>query len=159
MEIDLRGKKPWLYLTLGLVALAALALIGRAFTPAGGGFLTAQEWQILQAQQAYNAELNSLHGDAGTLQALLDQQAQPARAQVVAGEVRSRLALGGLETLALQRQALDDAALAVLDWAAGLQSLESAQAALDAARSLLDEESALSNLIYLPVVKKDDRGE
>ncbi len=141
MEIDLSGvkKEGWTPAGIGLAVIIVLMLLGRAFTPDGGGLLTWQEWQIRKARQAYLAERQELRLTAERLAALLTAAPDPARAQVVVQEARRRAAQGRVETLQGERETLLLAAQAVLDWASGMGDYNRAVDAVQSLLSRLDD--------------------
>jgi len=113
-----------------LLALTGLALLGRAYT-FDSQVLSPTDWQVLQAEQAYRAELGALQRDAETLIELLnDPVPDPVRAQIVASQIANRRD-EGQSALAHQRHLLVEAAAAVQNWAIGAMAREPAQQAVD----------------------------
>lgn len=141
MEIDLSGVKKgnWMLTGIGLVAMLALLVLGRAFTPEGNRLLTWQEWQVRKLQRAYQAERLSLLEDTNRLADLLAGKPDPARALVTVQGVRRHLAQGRVEALADERQKVADAAQAVLDWASGVGDFNTAVEAVQRALEALDD--------------------
>ena len=122
-----------------LLALPALVIVGRTFTPLPPRPFTWTDWQVRQARLAYTAELTSLQRDAEALAALLNAPTpDPVQAQIVAEQISSRWQ-SGLSALSERRSALATAAQAVSDWAIGATPREPAQQAVQAAVQSLEE--------------------
>ena len=139
LELDLHPRWNWIGLLLVIaVALVAIGALGRAVTPQGEKLLTWSEWQVRQARQAYLEELDLLRQDADLLAGLLSNTPDPVRAQLAAGQVLEHTG-EGQAALAVQRQALVDATLAIQEWAMGAGEYEPARAALEQAVALLTE--------------------
>ena len=122
-----------------ILALPALLILGRAFTPIPPRPVTWTDWQVRQARAAYIAELTSLQRDAEALAALLNAPtSDPVQAQIVADQISSRWQ-AGLPALSERRSVLVSAAQAVSDWAVGATPREPAQQAVQAALQSLEE--------------------
>ncbi len=122
-----------------LIALPALFVLGRSFTPIPPRVFTWTDWQVRQARAAYAAELTSLQYDAESLAALVDApMPDPVQAQIMAGQISSRWQVG-LPALSERRAALVTAAQAVSDWAVGATPREPAQQAVQVAMQSLEE--------------------
>ena len=122
-----------------LLALPALVIVGRTFTPIPPRPFTWTDWQVRQARSAYTAELINLQRDAEALAALLNAPTpDPVQAQIVAEQIGSRWQ-SGLPALSERRSALATAAQAVSDWAIGATPREPAQQAVQAAVQSLEE--------------------
>lgn len=141
MEIDLSNlrKTGFVWSGVVLILMAGLMLLGRAYTPSGGGLLTRQEWQVRQLRQAYRVERLLLLEDVERLAELLAGEPDPARAQVVVQDVRRDLLDGRVEALADERALVADAAQTVLDWASGIGDYNAAVEAVNAALEALDD--------------------
>ncbi|CAG1010524.1 hypothetical protein ANRL4_04207 [Anaerolineae bacterium] len=122
-----------------LLALPALLILGRAFTPIPPRPFTWTDWQVRQARAAYTAELTSLRRDAESLAALVNAPTpDPVQAQIVAVQIGGRWQVG-LPALSERRSALVTAAQAVSDWAVGATPREPAQHAVQIALRSLEE--------------------
>jgi hypothetical protein len=115
-----------------VITFVLLGWLGKAYTPQGGGILTTEEWTILKAQRAYDAELSRLQQIAEQLFALLGGSPDPVRAQVLVSRYETQLA-GGQPALQAQRDGLMQAAEGVQFWALGQISREDATTLLNAA--------------------------
>lgn len=124
---------------ISILALPALLIVGRAFTPIPPRPVTWTDWQVRQARAAYIAELTSLHRDAESLAALLNAPTpDPVQAQIVAEQISNHWQ-SGLTALSERRSVLVSAAQAVSDWAVGATPREPAQQAVQAALQSLEE--------------------
>jgi hypothetical protein len=122
-----------------LLALPALLILGRAFTPIPPRPFTWTDWQVRQARAAYAAELASLRRDAEALAALVNSPTpDPVQTQIVAEQISSRWQ-AGLSALSERRSVLVTAAQAVSDWAVGATPAEPARQAVQAALRSLEE--------------------
>ncbi|MRR32018.1 hypothetical protein EG834_17190 [bacterium] len=121
-----------------LCVLAGFVFLGRSLTPAGEKLLTWSEWQIFQARRAYNNELQGLRRDVEELAALVNEPADPVRAQIVCKRIISHT-LDGQASLAYCRESVADAAAAVEQWAVGVESLDHALTALEFAVQVLEQ--------------------
>lgn len=122
-----------------ILALPALLMLGRAFTPIPPRPITWTDWQVRQARAAYIAELTSLQRDAESLAALLNAPTSDAvQAQIVAEQIGGRWQ-AGLPALSERRSVLVSAAQAVSDWAVGATPREPAEQAVQAALQSLEE--------------------
>ena len=122
-----------------LIALPALIVLGRAFTPIPPRPVTWTDWQVRQARAVYTAELTSLRRDAEALAALVNAPTpDPVQAQIMAEQISSRWQ-SGLPALSERRSVLVSAAQAVSDWAVGATPREPAEQAVQAALQSLEE--------------------
>lgn len=140
MEIDLSGVKKgslFVWVGIGIIVLLGLMLFGRAVSEEDR-LLTWQEWQIQKLKRAYNAERLALLHDIEQLEKLLSDDPDPARAQVVVLGIRRNQSGRRVEALESARQALADAAQAVLDWASGAGEYNAAVDAVQKSRSLVN---------------------
>lgn len=147
MEIELTGLKRifqqriWIAVLLLIPILLFLGWLGAPYTDADkAGYpklLSWSEWQIVQARQIYNAELDTLRHEAENLSELLNQEPDPVRAQITAERI-NRTYAKGQPALAYPRELLISAAGAVQDWSVGALPLEQAQAAMQQAIHALD---------------------
>jgi hypothetical protein len=138
MEIELEVgqglRKVWA--SLAICVIVGLTILGRAVTPPGGGVLTPSDWQLRNAERAYVTELARLRQEATGLADILDRAPDPVRAGLDADRV-AQLTRSGHPGLALQRQALAEAADDVRLWAMGGGARDAAEQALERAVSLL----------------------
>jgi hypothetical protein len=131
----------WLFFSaltlLGLLAVAGLALLGRAYTPHPARLVGWSDWQALGIERQYRRELAALRADASELAGMLRQRPDPLRAETAAARLTQRHARG-LDVLAYQRESVVAAAEAVRAWAAGYETYDSAVTAANAALESLD---------------------
>jgi len=141
IEIDLKAERKQTMLALGagmlLALLVTLALLGRAVTPAGNRLLTFADWRLLQAERAYQQELETLQTDALQLAEALNGNPNPVAVQMLVERIR-RHTDSGSQSLSQARTALEEAALAVGDWSAGVLDRDTALVSLQQALDLLD---------------------
>jgi hypothetical protein len=141
MEIEVEVNESLWYFLLPVVvlALAGLMLLGRAVTPESGEILTPSEWRLIKADRAYWEELDGLRRDAEELALLLNNNPDAVRAGLTVDRIQ-QASMDGQTALAIQRNALADAAEAVRLWAMGGGTREEAEVALAKAVTLLEEE-------------------
>ncbi len=139
MEIELTGLKTgnrtlWIIVLVFIGTVVILGVIGRAYSPIDNAgnprLLTWTEWQVIQAERSYQAELDSLRQEADQLATMLNQEPDPVRAQINAERV-ARQYVNGQPALQYQRELVITAAQAVGDWAAGAQAFEAALGAVE----------------------------
>lgn len=116
------------------VLLAVLGMIGRAYTPvskAGDSqVLFWTEWEIIKAEKVYQAELNSLRGEADILTVLFNEDPDPVRTQITVDRI-IRQYTSGQPALTYQRELLIETAKTVSDWSVGAASFEETKATLE----------------------------
>lgn len=119
-----------LLVLISLGVLVGLVFLGKAYTPQNDRVLTWGEWQLLLARRAYSLELGELQKDVDVLAQLAAQPPDPVKAQIACEQVSSRTSTG-LASLALQRDLVGAAALAVEQWAMGSLSKDEALVSLN----------------------------
>lgn len=144
IEFDLRGERLTIWrmiaVTMGIAALIGLGAIGARVTPLTADnspkLLSWQDWRLLQAERAYQAELAVLQQDAAQLANMLEQRPSPVAAQILAERVTKHAATGDA-SLAAARESLLAAALDVRDWSAGTLDRDTAVQSVEETFSLL----------------------
>lgn len=140
IEFDLHqfkhNRRYWIALAV-LAGLAALILLGRQITPAGGRVFSWQEWQVFQARQVYTRELADLTAETSRLSGLLQSAPDPARAQIICDQAAS--AADGVTSTSLTGGAthVRTAAQETLNWSIGLVDYNTAAAAVQQAADWL----------------------
>ncbi len=123
---------------VAIVVGTLLALLGRGYT-FDEKVLSWTDWRVLQAEQTYRAELGHLQQDVEALVELVNlEMAEPVRGQLAAEQIAQRWSRGE-SALAVQREALTQAAQAVRDWSIGAVPRETALAAVEAAVARITE--------------------
>ena len=148
MEIELSlGKNSyWREMAAAFLVILLLGLgwLGWSITRVGADgsaqVLTWTDYQLGKAEKAYQAERETLRGDADTLTGLLSQPTSPSpvAVQVTANRILEHTATGVSE-LTDARTALGSAAVVVRDWAVGTADKYAAAQAVQSAISLLSE--------------------
>ena len=148
MEIELSlGKNSYwremaaAFLVVLLLGLGWLGWTVTRIGPDGSAqVLTWTDYQLGKAEKAYQAERETLRGDADILTGLLSQPTSPSpvAVQVTANRILEHTSTGVSE-LTDARLALGDAAVVVRDWAVGTADKNTAVQAVQSAISLLSE--------------------
>ena len=144
IELDLRGEKAHLWQGIAVIAvvlaLFGLAMLGSRVTPltldGSPKVMSWGDWRLLQAEKAYQAELEVLLQDAGQLALMLESHPSPVAAQILAERI-SRHTRSGDASLAAARETLLISALNVRDWAAGTLDRDTAVRSLQMTLELL----------------------
>jgi hypothetical protein len=122
-----------------MAAVALFGVVGYRFYPRGDRILSWSDFRSIQELGDFDSELAVLRGYATKLSILLlADRADPLEAAQMADKIK---VLTGQDSLAEEREALVEAALAVQSWASGALSRDEAIAALDKAVTLLEEAS------------------
>lgn len=148
MEIELSlGKNSYwreMAVAILVVLLLGLGWLGWSVTRVGADgsaqVLTWADYQLGKAEKAYQAERETLRGDADLLTGLLSQSnaPSPVAVQVTANRILEH-ASAGVSELSDARLALGNAAIVVRDWAVGTADKNTAVQAVQSAISLLAE--------------------
>ena len=122
------------------LSLLGLGALGKPYTPvtAAGDIhlLTWDDWRLFKAERRYTAEREVLRSDADDLASLLNQNPDPVAAQILA-QRSARHTADGEAALLSARTALQQAALDVASWTAGVLDRDTAVASLQTANDLL----------------------
>lgn len=141
-ELDIReDQSAW---TIAIILTAALlffglAKIGQPVTPYQGNMarvITLTDWQLIQAEEIYDTEIDILRSDVDSLVAALETKPDPVRVSLLIKKISGDVA-DGTPALATARQAVYQAALNVGDWSTGVLDRETAIASLQIALGLL----------------------
>lgn len=141
-ELDVREDQTvWTIAILSIIALLlfGLGVIGRPVTPYEGDtarVMTSADWELIQAEEVYNAEIVILRRDVDSLVAALDAESDPVRVSLLVKKISGDVA-DGTPALATARQAVFQAALNVGDWSTGVLDREIAITSLQTAIALL----------------------
>ncbi len=146
IEVDLRGERLIIWRMAAIVmlisALIGLGAIGARLTPLTADnspkLLSWQDWRLLQAEHAYQAELVVLQQDATQLANMLEERPSPVAAQILAERITKHVETGDA-SLAAARESLLSAALDVRDWSAGTLDRDTAVQSVENAFSLLGQ--------------------
>lgn len=143
-ELIIKKNEEVIWLSVAIAVLIAvivgLAILGRGYTVTDSAgnpqVLSWSAWTLIQAQQAYNAEISTLRNDAVQLAVTLNQRPEPVATQLLYKTVVGHTASGD-PSLAAARSALAVAAQNVRDWSTGLVPQAAAIQSLQTAIGLL----------------------
>ena len=142
IEVDIQEREVVLTVAMiivGFLALFGLSRLGKTYTPYNGNtarVLRYADWTLVKAEKAYTDEIKVLRDDVQQLAYLLDQTPNPVQVQLQTDQI-VRDASGGVSSLAIAREAVIEAALAVRQWSTGALVREDAIASVELAVSLL----------------------
>lgn len=141
MEIELELEHLWVLIAILIaVALVGFGALGRVVTPNPPRVLTWSDWRFMEVQREYRRELAELRQDGQTLTALLASKPSIETAWK-AQEILKRVQGGkGLPVLEARREAVAQAAQAVMDWAGGTATKKDAVKAVKDALERLQGE-------------------
>ena len=141
-ELDIREDQS-VWMVAGILAIALLLFglgkIGQPLTPYEGGVarvMNLADWQLIQAEEIYDAEIEVLRADVDSLVTALEAKSDPVRVSLLVKKISTDVA-DGTPALATARQALYQASLDVGDWSTGVLDRERAIASLQIAIALL----------------------
>ena len=141
-ELDIREDQS-VWMVAGILAIALLLFglgkIGQPLTPYEGGVarvMNLADWQLIQAEEIYDAEIEVLRSDVDSLATALEAKSDPVRVSLLVKKISTDVA-DGTPALATARQALYQASLDVGDWSTGVLDRERAIASLQIAIALL----------------------
>ncbi len=124
------------WIALALLAIVMLGLLGRTVTVSGRA-LTPTEWPILQENRAYRSAWTRMSRGLSDIEALLQSDPDPVRAQVIVESALSRLS--DLTVLEDQHHAVEAAGQAVIAYARGVEDRATAVSAVNTARQALNQ--------------------
>ena len=101
-------------------------------------FFSWQDWRLLHAERAYQAELAVLQQDAAQLANMLEERPSPVAAQILAERIAKHTEAGDASLVAA-RETLLAAALNVRDWSAGTLDRDTAVQSVKDAFALLGQ--------------------
>jgi hypothetical protein len=141
-ELDIREDQS-VWMVAGILAIALLLFglgkIGQPLTPYEEGVarvMNLADWQLIQAEEIYDAEIEVLRVDVDSLATALEAKSDPVRVSLLVKKISTDVA-DGTPALATARQALYQASLDVGDWSTGVLDRERAIASLQIAIALL----------------------
>ena len=140
LNLDEKNTQNILLTVIAVILLVIFAGIGHSDTATDNTgnpqILSWSDWRLRQAQQAYDAQLLVLRGDAMQLAATLNQRPEPVATQILFQTIASHTANGD-PSLASARSALAAAALDVRNWSTGTVDQATAIQSLQTAFTLL----------------------
>jgi hypothetical protein len=141
IEIDFgdRGYLSVLAILAVIVVLAGIGYLGSTITlPDAPRLISWTDIQVLRIEKEYREELGELQQSLETMVVMINAQADPVRAQVIADEITHLVNRSELQALEPQRMQMLTAVEALRSWATGVGERETAVGEIEKATGLLE---------------------